>query len=73
MESSPLVLEPRSDIVCDPVVVLDFQSLYPSLVIAYNLCFSTLCAKNVDTPGTSVKLGVTDYTTPPASESQIPF
>ena len=66
MESIPLVLEPCSDIVCDPVAVLDFQSLYPSLVIAYNLCYSTLCAKNVYHPGTSVTLGVTRYTIPEA-------
>ena len=64
MESTPLVLEPLSDMICDPVVVLDFQSLYPSLVIAYNLCFSTICAKNITTPGTPVKLGVTDYVPP---------
>lgn len=38
---SPLVLEPESKYYTCPVIVLDFQSLYPSLVIAYNLCFST--------------------------------
>ena len=40
-ESLPLILEPESRFYADPVVVLDFQSLYPSIVIAYNYCFST--------------------------------
>lgn len=41
MECIPLVLEPFSNIYTEPVVVLDFQSLYPSVIIAYNMCFST--------------------------------
>ena len=40
-ECIPLTLEPRSKFYTHPVVVLDFQSLYPSVMIAYNYCFST--------------------------------
>ena len=45
MECLPLVMEPESSFYADPVVVLDFQSLYPSMIIAYNLCFSTCLGK----------------------------
>ena len=36
-----LLLEPESRMYDDPVIVLDFQSLYPSIMIAYNYCFTT--------------------------------
>ena len=36
-----LLLEPESRMYSDPVIVLDFQSLYPSIMIAYNYCFTT--------------------------------
>jgi DNA polymerase zeta len=45
MEVIPLVMEPQSRFYVDPVVVLDFQSLYPSMMCAYNLCFSTIMGK----------------------------
>ena len=37
----PLIMEPQSNFYEDPVIVLDFASLYPSVMIAYNYCFST--------------------------------
>ncbi|XP_023941797.2 DNA polymerase zeta catalytic subunit [Bicyclus anynana] len=40
-ECLPLIFEPESRYYSDPVIVLDFQSLYPSMMIAYNYCFST--------------------------------
>ena len=42
LEEQALTREPKSGFYKDPLVVLDFQSLYPSLMIAYNLCFSTI-------------------------------
>ncbi|CAH1173828.1 unnamed protein product [Phaedon cochleariae] len=45
-----LVLEPESKLYNDPVIVLDFQSLYPSIIIAYNYCFTT-CVGRVDRLG----------------------
>lgn len=65
LECIPLVMEPASAFYKSPIVVLDFQSLYPSLIIAYNICFSTLLGrlKNYD-PKKYTKLGVTTYKSP---------
>ena len=41
MIALPLVMEPLAGFYSDPVCVFDFQSLYPSVIIANNLCFST--------------------------------
>ena len=46
-ECLALTLEPISTIYFTPVAVLDFQSLYPSIIIAYNLCYST-CLGRID-------------------------
>ena len=45
LECQAMTLEPSSGFHFDPVVVCDFTALYPSLVIAYNLCYSTVAGK----------------------------
>ncbi|XP_033156819.1 DNA polymerase zeta catalytic subunit [Drosophila mauritiana] len=47
-----LIMEPQSRFYADPLIVLDFQSLYPSMIIAYNYCFST-CLGRVEHLGGS--------------------
>ncbi len=61
-ECIPLVMEPKPAFYEDPVVVLDFQSLYPSMMIAYNLCFSTILGRlTMAREGRTIgKLGVLD-------------
>lgn len=36
-----IVVEPFKGYYTDPVIVLDFASLYPSIMIAYNICYTT--------------------------------
>lgn len=45
IECIPLIMEPDSNFYKSPLLVLDFQSLYPSIIIAYNYCYSTLVGK----------------------------
>ncbi|XP_057439387.1 DNA polymerase zeta catalytic subunit isoform X3 [Lotus japonicus] len=59
MECLPLVMEPESGFYSDPVVVLDFQSLYPSMIIAYNLCFCTCLGKVMTSKANT--LGVSSF------------
>lgn len=60
LECLPLVMEPRSAFYNSPLVVLDFQSLYPSVMIAYNYCYSTFLGRIVNWRGTN-KMGFADY------------
>ncbi|KAG7452885.1 DNA/RNA polymerase [Guyanagaster necrorhizus] len=63
-ECMPLIMEPQSAFYTSPVVVLDFQSLYPSIMIAYNYCYSTCLGRIIDFQGRN-KFGVTDLERPP--------
>ncbi|KDR84999.1 hypothetical protein GALMADRAFT_131759 [Galerina marginata CBS 339.88] len=56
-ECMPLILEPASAFYSSPLLVLDFQSLYPSIMIAYNYCYSTCLGRITDFQGT-YKFGV---------------
>ncbi|XP_045429043.1 DNA polymerase zeta catalytic subunit isoform X3 [Pipistrellus kuhlii] len=62
----PLIMEPESRFYSNSVLVLDFQSLYPSIVIAYNYCFST-CLGYVENLGKvdEFKFGCTSLRVPP--------
>jgi DNA polymerase zeta len=60
LECLPLVMEPMSSFYTSPVLVLDFQSLYPSIVIAYNYCYSTCLGRITKWRGTN-KMGFADF------------
>ncbi|XP_011187824.1 DNA polymerase delta catalytic subunit [Zeugodacus cucurbitae] len=49
------VIEPKRGYYADPIATLDFASLYPSIMIAHNLCYTTLVQ-----PGMKEKLGLAD-------------
>ncbi|KAL3678075.1 hypothetical protein R1sor_021031 [Riccia sorocarpa] len=69
MQCLPLVMEPESRFYNSPVIVLDFQSLYPSMIIAYNLCYSTCLGKlSADNPKI---LGVTNLKLEPGALSAL--
>ncbi|KAI8818419.1 putative DNA polymerase zeta catalytic subunit [Fimicolochytrium jonesii] len=65
-ECLPLVMEPQSRFYNSPLLVLDFQSLYPSVMIAYNFCYST-CLGRVQNVGKPQKFGILDDYEVPAA------
>ncbi|QDZ21998.1 catalytic subunit of DNA polymerase zeta [Chloropicon primus] len=72
MECLPLVMEPESRFYTSPVLVLDFQSLYPSMVMAYNLCYSTL-AGHVESSDLAQSLGILSrYSSSALLEGDVP-
>ncbi|OUM53689.1 hypothetical protein BVG19_g2995 [[Candida] boidinii] len=66
LQCIPLILEPESMYYKSPLVVLDFQSLYPSIIIAHNYCYSTLLGRlrGFD-PKKFQRIGITSLKLPP--------
>lgn len=63
-ECMPMIKEPHAAFYTGPLLVLDFQSLYPSMMIAYNLCYTTCLGRLASFKGEH-KLGFTELHVPP--------
>lgn len=59
LECIPMVMEPEPAFYKSPMVVLDFQSLYPSIMMAYNYCYSTMLGPVKELNLKGVRIGVT--------------
>lgn len=70
LEEQAEILEPEGLFYEDPVVVLDFQSLYPSMMIAYNICYSTCHGKLAHDESMLPKLGFKEYRAPPGAHAR---
>ncbi|CAM9235239.1 unnamed protein product, partial [Sphacelaria rigidula] len=57
------VIEPKKAFYQEPIATLDFASLYPSIMQAYNLCYSTLVASE-----DKQKLNPDQYLTSPSGD-----
>lgn len=59
------MLDPIRAFYKNPIATLDFASLYPSIMMAHNLCYTTLVKNN------EVKnsLSYSDYTVAPSTSS----
>ncbi|EDO18346.1 hypothetical protein Kpol_1013p17 [Vanderwaltozyma polyspora DSM 70294] len=64
LECVPLIMEPESAFYKSPLLVLDFQSLYPSIMIAYNYCYSTMLGRVEDLKPNGNQIGATTLSIP---------
>ncbi|SCU82579.1 LADA_0C06458g1_1 [Lachancea dasiensis] len=64
LECIPLVMEPESAFYKSPLVVLDFQSLYPSIMIGYNYCYSTILGRVQELKLNGTEVGASDINIP---------
>ncbi|KAF7288349.1 DNA polymerase delta catalytic subunit [Mycena chlorophos] len=61
-----IVIDPKEGYYSTPIVTLDFASLYPSIMMAHNLCYTTLVDRNTVTRLNLVE--GRDYTSTPTKE-----
>ena len=66
-----LVLEPEIGLHTNPVIYLDFRSMYPSIYSAYNICPTTLVTKNISLDMQTTPYGA-KFVTPKVREGIIP-
>lgn len=58
------VIEPKKGYYADPISTLDFASLYPSIMMAHNLCYTTLLPPSTQR---DLKLNSNDISTTPSN------
>ncbi|CAG9585614.1 unnamed protein product [Danaus chrysippus] len=58
------VIEPKKGYYADPISTLDFASLYPSIMMAHNLCYTTLVPPNIQK---EINLSSDDVTVTPSN------
>ncbi|EEA08392.1 DNA polymerase family B, putative [Cryptosporidium muris RN66] len=67
-----MVIEPNSSLQYSPVTLLGFQSLYPSIMMAYNMCFSTILG-NIHTSVSSDNQHINEITNKLGTKNNYPW